>query len=172
LAGSSGDGSGGDGGDGGGGGGGDGGGDGGGMSTSMATGFTRAFLPLYDGTEHLLSLTARCDRPAMVLPSTLPPPPPHLGPDVIRANELLVNGYRVARDVVNLGQPNLHQVRYHQERVWSELVPLLDAVFESASDTATRSWCYKVTETITDLFNHLTQCEASVLHRFVVLYFT
>ena len=63
----------------------------------------------------------------------------------------------MARDVVNLSQPDLHQVHYHQECVRSELIPLLDAIFKSTSDVATRSWCYQVTETITDLFNHLTQ---------------
>jgi len=102
----------------------------------------------------------------MVLPSTLPPPPPHLEPDIVHAKEILANGYRAARDVLNLVQPDLNQIHYHQERVWSELVPLLDTIFESTSDAATRSWCCRVTEAIAYLFNQLIQCEASAQHRF------
>ena len=135
----------------------------------MAVNLAPAALPLYDGAaRHHWPRGCRPDRSTMVLPSTLPPPPLHLGPDIIHAKEILASGYHAARDVLNLVQPDLNQVRYHQDRVWSELVPLLDAVFESTSDTATRSWCCSVAETIAHLFNHLTQCEASTQHRFVV----
>ena len=130
---------------------------------------TQAALPLYNGAQLSLTVRCACDRPAMVLSPTLPLPPPHAELDVIRVNEILTRGYSAARDVVNLGQPDLHQVHHHQERVRSELVPLLNAVFESTSDAATRSWCFTVAEAITDLFNRLMQCEASARHRFVVL---
>jgi len=105
----------------------------------------------------------------MILPSTLPPLPPSLDPDVVHANEILVNGYHAAQDVLDLAQPDINQVRYHQERTRSELVPLLEAIYEGTSDTATRSWCYAVTETLAYLFNELTQREASVRARFAVL---
>ena len=105
---------------------------------------------------------------AMVLPSALPPPPPRLESNAFRVSEILANGYRAAMDIVNLDQPDLHRVHYHRERVSSEFVPLLDAVFESTSDTATHSWCLRVTETLTDLFNCLVQCEAAAQHWYVV----
>ena len=111
------------------------------------------------------TLTTRCDRAVMDLPSVLPPPP-RLKPDIVHMNRILTNGYHAARGVLNLMYPNLDQIRYHQERVWSELVPLLDAILESASDAATRSWCCGITKTVADLFNRLTQCEASAQHRF------
>ena len=104
----------------------------------------------------------------MDLPLTLPPPPPCLEPDVVHANEILVNAYHAARGVTSLVHPDPNQVRYHQERIWSELVPLLGAIFESTSDADTRSWCCGVTETIAELFNRLTQCEALAQGRFVV----
>ena len=104
----------------------------------------------------------------MDLPSVLPPPP-HLEPDVVHANRILANGYHAARGVLNLVHPNLDQIRYHQERVWSELIPLLDAILESTSDAATHSWCCRVTEAIADLFNQLTQHEVSAQHRFEIL---
>jgi len=104
----------------------------------------------------------------MTLPSILPSPP-HLDPDVARANRILANAYHAAQRVLNLAHPDINQVRYHQERIWTELVPLLDAILESTSDTAMRSWCCEVTETIANLFNQLTQCEALAQHRFAVL---
>lgn len=102
----------------------------------------------------------------MVL-STLPPPP-HPEPDVLHANEILVKGYHAASSILGLAQPNLHQVQYYRERVWLELVPLLDAIFESASDPATRSWCCTVTTAVADLFNQLTEHEASAKKRFTI----
>jgi len=116
--------------------------------------------PLYDGATE-------GDRTAMVLPLMLPPSP-SLDPDVAHANEILVNGYRAARGVLDLVQPDINQVRYHQERIRLELVPLLDAISESTSDAATRSWCFTVTEMAAHLFNQLTQREASIQHRFTV----
>jgi len=101
----------------------------------------------------------------MVLPLTLPPLPPSLDPDILHANEILVNGYHAAWGVLNLMQPDINQVRYHLECVRSELVLLLNAISESTSDAATRSWCCMVTETVAYLFNQLTQHEASVQHR-------
>ena len=105
----------------------------------------------------------------MVLPPILPPPPPHLEPDVLRVNEILVKGCHVAQEVLGLAQPDLHRLCYHQERIRSELIPLLDAVMESTSDTATCSWCSVVTVTIASLFNRLTEHEALARHRFVNL---
>src|SRR5882757_5454282 len=107
----------------------------------------------------------------MVLPSTLPPPPgpPHLEPDVLHAYEILAKGYCAARGLLDLAQPNLHRVRYHQERIWSELVPLLDVILESTSMVATRSWCHTVTVTIAELFNRLAHCETLAQCRFVIL---
>jgi len=104
----------------------------------------------------------------MDLPSVLPPPP-HLDPDIARANRILANAYHAARSILSLAQPDINQVRYHQERVWTELVPLLDVILESTSDTAMRSWCCGVTKIIANLFNQLTQCEASAHRRFAVL---
>lgn len=106
----------------------------------------------------------------MVLPLVLPPPPPHLEPDVLHANEILSRGYHVARRILDLTQPDLHQVHYHQERVRSELVPLIDAILESTSDAATRSWCFAVTVTVADLFNQLTEHKAFALHKFIILH--
>ena len=105
----------------------------------------------------------------MVLPSALPSPPPRLESDVVHAGEILASGYYTARRVVDLAQPDLHQVRYHQERVRSELIPLLDAIFGSTSDAATRCWCLAVTATFTDLFNCLAQHETSTQRWFVAL---
>ena len=106
--------------------------------------------------------------PSMVLPPVLPPPPPHLEPDVLRANEILAKGYHVARNVLNMSQPDLHQLHYHRERIQSELVPLLDVVLESTSDAATCSWCHVVTATMADLFNQLTEHEAWAQQRFEI----
>ena len=103
----------------------------------------------------------------MVLPLALQPPPSYLEPDVLRANEILSRGYCVARNILDTPQADLHQIHYHRERVQSELVPLLDAILESTSDAATRSWCYAVTTTVADLFNQLTEHEALASHRFV-----
>ena len=106
----------------------------------------------------------------MILQPVLPPPPPDLEPDVLRANEILMSGYHVAQEVLGLVQPDLHRLRYHRERIWSELVPLLDAVMESASNMATCSWCSTVTIAIADLFNRLTKHEALARHRCVTPY--
>ena len=97
----------------------------------------------------------------MALPSTLPLPPSHLEPDIFHANEILVKGYHAARNVLNLEQVDLHQIHFHQERIWSELLPLLDTLLESTSDPAMCSWCYVTTATIADLFGQLTKHEAS-----------
>jgi hypothetical protein len=105
----------------------------------------------------------------MVLPPVLPPPPPLLGSDVLRANEILTEGYHAAQNVLAVAQPDLHRVHYHQERIWSELVPLLDVILESTSDAATRSWCSAVTIVVADLFNQLTEHEALARHRFAIL---
>ena len=75
----------------------------------------------------------------------------------------------MARNVLNISQPDLGQIHYHQERIRSELVPLLDILLESTSDPATRSWCYVATPTIADLFNQLTKHEAWAQHRFEIL---
>ena len=133
----------------------------------MDKSFAGATLPLYSPSTELLLAATRCDRAAMDLPSALPPPP-HLDPDVVRANRILENGYRAAWDTLKIVNPDINQIRYHQERVWSELVPLLDAVSESTSDAAMRSWCCRVTEMIADLFNQLTQREVSSQHRSTV----
>ena len=101
-------------------------------------------------------------------PSNLPPPP-HPEPDVVRANEILVKGYCAAQNVLTLTQLDLHQVHYHQDRVWSELIPLLDVISESTSDAATRSWCHTVTITIANLFNELVRRESLAQQRFVTL---
>ena len=101
----------------------------------------------------------------MVLPPALPSPPPHLSPDAFRVNEILAKGYNVARNILSLAQPDLHRVRYHRERISSELVPLLDALLEGTSDAATHSWCYMVTVTVADLFNQLAEREALAQHR-------
>lgn len=106
----------------------------------------------------------------MVLSPLLPPPPPHLEPDVLRLNEILSKGYHVAKSVLDIAQPDLHRVHYHQERIWSEFIPLLDAVLESSSDAATRSWCCAVTVAVADLFNQLAEREASAQHRFTILH--
>jgi len=100
--------------------------------------------------------------PSMVLPSILPPPPHLHEPDVLQAHTILQNGYIAARDVVNLGRPDVHQVHYHQERVQSELVPLLDAIATSTSNAAIVSWCCAVAASFADLYNCLAQCETSV----------
>ena len=105
----------------------------------------------------------------MVLPFTLPALPPHPKPDVLHANKILVKGYCTARSILDLVRPDFHQVRYHQERVWLELVPLLDAIRESTLDPATRSWCYVVTATFANLFNQLTEHGALTRHGFVIL---
>lgn len=102
----------------------------------------------------------------MALPSMLPPPPVQLEPDALQAHAILQNGYIAAQDVVNLEQPDLHRVRYHQDRVLSEFVPLLDAISASTSDAAILSWCYTTTASFVNLYNCLTRCEASAAERF------
>ena len=101
----------------------------------------------------------------MALPPVLPPPPPYTEPNVLHTNKLLVEGYNAALGVLAITQPDLHQVRYHREQIWSELVPLLDVVLKSTSDAATCSWCHATTITIADLFNRLTESEAVAQHR-------
>jgi hypothetical protein len=95
----------------------------------------------------------------MALPSTLPPPPPLHEAEILQAYTILQNGYTAARDVANLGRLDVHRVHYHQERVRSELIPLLDAIATSTSNSAMISWCYAATASFADLHNHLTQCE-------------
>lgn len=102
----------------------------------------------------------------MALLSTLPPPPGLLEPDLLQAHAILRNGYVAAQAVANLEQPDLHQVHYHQERVLSELVPLLDEISASASDTATLSWCYTTTASFVNVYNSLTRSEKSAQRRF------
>jgi len=102
----------------------------------------------------------------MVLLSALPPPPHPLEPDVLQAHAVLHNGYLAARDVANLERPDLHQVRYHQEHVLSELVPLLDAISASTSDAAMLSWCYTATASFVKVYASLIQREESTQHRF------
>ena len=97
----------------------------------------------------------------MALPSVLPPPLPHLEPDILCANEILVKGCCAAQRILDLVQVDLHQVHFHQERIWSELVPLLDVMLESTSGSTMRSWCYVAATTFADLFDELTKCEAS-----------
>ena len=98
----------------------------------------------------------------MILSSTLPPPPRLHEPDVLHALAILQNGYTAAQDVVNLGRPDPHQAHFHQERVQSELIPLLDAIVTSTSDSATISWCCAAAASFADLYNWLTRCETSV----------
>ena len=98
--------------------------------------------------------------------STFPPPPGRPEPDVLRAHSILESGYLAAQDVANLGQPDLHQTRYHQERVSSELVPLLDAIAASTSDAVLLAWCYASTTSFVNLYKRLTQCEISARRRF------
>ena len=93
----------------------------------------------------------------MALPSALPPPPHPLEADVLQAHSVLQNGYVAAQAVVNLGCPDIHQVNYHRERVQSELVPLLDAISASTSDSAMVSWCFATATSFADLYNCLTQ---------------
>ena len=102
----------------------------------------------------------------MDLPSTLPPPPDLLKPDVLQAHAILQSGYFTARDVLNLAQLDLHQICYHRERVLSELAPLLDAISASTSDTIILSWCYTTTMSFINLYRCLMQCESSMKHRF------
>ena len=102
----------------------------------------------------------------MALPSTLPLPPHPLEPDIQQACTILQNGYSAALDVVNLGRPDLHRVRYHQERVFLELVPLLDAVSTGTSDTVIVSWCYEAVIFFVNLSACLAQCEKLAEHRF------
>jgi len=97
----------------------------------------------------------------MALPSTLPLPPHPLEADVLQAHLILQNGYTAARDVVNLGQPDTQQVRYHMERVWLELVPLLNAISTDTSNLAIVSWCFTATTSFADLHVRLAQCETS-----------
>lgn len=106
----------------------------------------------------------------MALPSSLPPSPDLHEPDVLRARTILQNGYLAARDVADLEQPDLHQVHYHQERVLSDLVPLLDAISTSVSDAATLSWCYATTTSFVNLYARLTQREKSAKHRFDLMH--
>lgn len=97
----------------------------------------------------------------MALPSTLPLPPHPLEADVLQAHLILQNGYTAARDVVNLGQPDIQQVRYHMERVRLELVPLLNAISTDTSNPAIVSWCFAAATSFADLYVRLTQCETS-----------
>ena len=117
----------------------------------------------------MVPLSVLGGRPAviggMALPSTLPPPR-LLEPDALQAHAILHSGYLAAQDVINLERPDLHQVRYHQDRVLSELVPLLDAISTSTSDTAVLSWCYASTVSFANLYKRLTQHEASAAHGF------
>lgn len=101
----------------------------------------------------------------MLLPSNLPQPPPHVGPDIIHANEILAKGYEAAKNVLGLVQPDVHQARYHRERVSSEFIPLLDAMLNSVSDTGAQSWCYAITTIIATLFNQLIERETSAQNR-------
>jgi len=101
----------------------------------------------------------------MALLSTLPPPPRLLEPDLLQAHAVLHNAYLAARVVANLEQPDLHQVHYHQECVLLELVPLLDAISASTSDTAILSWCYATTACFVNVYKSLTQREGSTRHR-------
>lgn len=66
-----------------------------------------------------------------------------------------MKGYHAARNVLNLEQVDVHQIHFHQDRIWSELLPLLDTLLESTSDPAMRSWCYIATATIADLFSRI-----------------
>lgn len=111
------------------------------------------------GSRHCLGKRAAID--SMNLPFVLPPLPHLHEPDVLRAHTILQNGYTAARGVVNLGQPDVHQVHYHQGHVQSELVPLLDAIVTSTSDPAVVSWCCVATASFADLYNCLMQCETS-----------
>lgn len=101
----------------------------------------------------------------MVLSSVLPQLPPHVGPDIIHANEILAKGYQAAQNVLGLARPDVHQVRYHQERFSSEFIPLLDTVSSGISDASMQSWCYAVTIMIAGLFNQLIECETSAQNR-------
>jgi hypothetical protein len=105
----------------------------------------------------------------MDLPSSLPPLPAHLSLDLIRTSEILTNGYHAAKNTLASARPHLQQNRYHQERILSELIPLLDALLESTSDAVTRSWCFSATITLVDLFKRLTECEALEKDRFTLL---
>lgn len=104
----------------------------------------------------------------MALPPDLPPLPPHPKPDVLRADEIISEGYHAARNVLAIAEPDLQRVRYHQERISSEVIPLLDVVPESTSDAATHSWCGTVAATVADLFNQLTESKAVAQHRFTI----
>ena len=106
----------------------------------------------------------------MALPSTLPPPPPYQEPDILHANEILVKGYCAAQNVLGLVHVDLRQVHFHQERIWSEFLPLIDAVLESTSGSAMRSWCYTTTTIMAELFDQLTKCETLARERFVLLF--
>ena len=97
----------------------------------------------------------------MLLLSALPPPPQLPEPNTSQAHAIFQNGYLAARDIVNLGWPDLHRVRYHQECILLELVPLLNAIFKNTSDPATLSWCRVTVAAFADLYACLTQCETS-----------
>ena len=94
------------------------------------------------------------------------PPPPHPEPNVLRANEIIMEGYHAAQNVLEITEPDLQRVRYHRERILSEVIPLLDVVLESTSDAATQSWCGMVTVAVADLYNQLAESEAVAQHRF------
>lgn len=102
----------------------------------------------------------------MNLPSVLPSPPDTSDPNTVQAYAVVRNGYLTARRVLDLGRPDPQQVRYHQGRIRSELVPLLDTISTSTSDPAILPWCYVTTKYLVDLHNCLSQHEAAAQHRF------
>ena len=103
---------------------------------------------------------------SMDLPPTLPSPPDTSDPNILQAYAIVQNGYLAARGILNLGQPDSQQLRYHQGRVTSELVPLLDAISVSASDPAILPWCHVTAKSLADLYNCLSQHEAAAQRRF------
>jgi len=102
----------------------------------------------------------------MDLPSALPPPPDTSDPNVLQAFAIVQNGYLAAHGVLNLGRPDPQQLRYHQGRVTSELIPLLDAISTSTPDPAIIPWSYVTAKSLADLYNCLSQREAVAQHRF------
>jgi hypothetical protein len=70
-----------------------------------------------------------------------------------------MEGYGAALNMLKITQPDLHQVRYHRERIWSELIPLLDVVLVSTSNAATRSWCHATAITIADYSTNLLKAK-------------
>jgi hypothetical protein len=104
----------------------------------------------------------------MALPPDLPPPPPHPEPNVLRANEIITEGYHAARNILAITKPDLQCVRHHREHILSEVIPLLDIVSGSTSDAATHAWCGTVTIAVADLFNQLAESEAEAQHMFEI----